>query len=173
MYVIHSGVRKRSTRLHRQQRKAGTRPKFVQKFGGTEITVRRARPVRVTEEALLRHLVALKKAEAEGRIEVRTLTGLRVDLSTLTVAGAPPVAPPRPHPPIDSAERDIPAGEHMRPQHGTAAQTESSSLPSVLQDDLPDGWDGGDLEEASDDSFTSPVTEQGKVEPPKPKKSKK
>jgi hypothetical protein len=170
-YVIHSGVRKRSTRLQRQQRKAGTRPKFVQRFGGTEVTIRRARPARVTEEALLRHLEALKKAEAEGRIEVRTPDGRRVDLNTLQATGPVQVSPPLPRPLLDSAERDIPTGGHMRPQHGTPAVTEDAALPAVLQDELPEGWvDGLEDEEDEPVPVEEPTPKPGKQPDKKPKK---
>lgn len=58
----------------------------------------------------MRDLEDLKKKAKMGVLEVRTSDGRLVDLSTMTAAPAPAVAP-LPNPPLDSAANDIPAGQ--------------------------------------------------------------
>lgn len=130
LYKVHSMVRAVETRLQRMQ--APVHHRFVQRLGGGAITVRRARPATVTRAQLERHLVELKKAVAEGKIVVKTPAGGIVDLNTFTVIQAPPMAPPRPNPPADSAARDItfPAGvgEKIEPNPGSGVEGENPEL---------------------------------------------
>src|SRR5262245_56971952 len=105
LFKIHSMVRKVATRLQRMQ--ASTHHRFVQRFGGGLITVRRARPATVSKDVLLRFLPELQKAVEEGKIIVRTPSGLEVNLITLQVVGEAKMPAPKPNPPADSAANDV------------------------------------------------------------------
>jgi hypothetical protein len=103
-FKVHSMVREIATRNHRM--KAATHHRFVQRFGGGQITVRRARAATVTKAVLLRHLKELKKAEAEGKVVVKTMTGAVVNLETFDVTPPVDTASPPPNKPLDSAAKD-------------------------------------------------------------------
>lgn len=150
-YKIHSMVRKVQTRL--QRAKAPSRHRFVQRFGGGSITVRRARPATVTEDKLMAHLEELKKAVKEGRIVVKTPTHEVVDLETMSTAPAPATDSPKPAPPSDTAAADKTfeegVGEHkpIFPEGaGQAQQVESPHVRSSLtgEDEQPIKASGGD-----------------------------
>ncbi len=103
-YRVHSMVRRVATRTKRQQ--SASRHRFVQRLAGGEITVRRARPATISAAQLDQHLELLKVAVEDGRIEVRTMVGAVVDLSTLKAAPVKETASPKADPPLDSAAND-------------------------------------------------------------------
>lgn len=145
LYKVHSTVSKVHTRVKRMR---ATGPqKRAQKFVGGTITVRRERPATITEAQLLEHLDAFKKAQQEGRIEVRTITRQLVDLNTLKAAPLP-VVPPKPHPLLDSVARDTQnVGEKMPTFMGGKAVDQQVTVPelSKLIDDKPvEDFVGGD-----------------------------
>ena len=109
IFKVHSGVRKRHTKLKR--RNTPGRPDFVQRLAGGDVVVRRNRAATITESKLKAHLREFEQAYNEGRIEVRTPTGLLVDLKSLKVVETLQPAPPQAEPPLDSAQNDKPAGE--------------------------------------------------------------
>ena len=134
IYKVHSGVRKRHTRLQRMQ--ATGRVSFVQRFGGGSIVVRRVRPATITETQLKKHLDELQAAYDQGRAEVRTVTGQLVDLKTLEVVEPLPPSTPLPHPPLDSAANDktFPGGVGQKMplyREGRAIDEEVAPLPST------------------------------------------
>jgi hypothetical protein len=143
VYKVHSMVRKVATRLHRQ--KSASRHRFVQRLAGGDITVRRARPATITRAQLERHLEVLKKAELEGKIEVRTHTGVPVDLKTLKPVPGRLIAKPLAAAPLDSAADDKTfeqgVGEHIPAVVGgkgiseEVEAPESSELPG--SDEVP------------------------------------
>ena len=106
-YVLHSTVRKVQTRTKRAL--APKRHRFVQRIGGGDITLRRGRPVTVTEEVFLRHFEDIVVREDEGKSEVRTVTGELVDLSTLKAA-PPAKSKPQPEKKLDTVADDKPTG---------------------------------------------------------------
>ena len=147
IFKVHSGVRKRHTKQLRRQTPG--RADFVQRFIGGEVIVRRNRPATITESKLKAHLPEFERAYNEGRAEVRTPTGLLVDLKTLQVAETLPAPAAQPHPPLDSAANDKPAGEKMPLFKGGAAFDEDVTPPPRVA--LP----GDDSEEST------PVDGQG------------
>ena len=62
-YLVHSTVRRRSTRHKRIA--SPLRHRFVQRLAGGEIIVRRNRPATVTAKKLAEHLEVIKQAEEE------------------------------------------------------------------------------------------------------------
>jgi len=104
IYKVHSLVRQVQTRTQRY--KAPQHHKLVQKLAGGQVIVRRARPATITTSILMRHLDEFKKANEEGRIEVRTPAGGLVDLSTLKTNAPQPVVKPLPVTPVDSVAKD-------------------------------------------------------------------
>lgn len=78
---------------------------FVQQFAGGRIKVRRARPARITEAALLANIEEIKRAVAQHKVVVTTLSGQVLSLETLMAAPAP-AEKPMPNPPLDSANND-------------------------------------------------------------------
>lgn len=148
IFKVHSGVRKRHTKQLRRQTPG--RADFVQRFIGGEIVVRRNRPATITESKLKAHLPEFQRAFNEGRAEVRTPTGLLVDLSTLEVKETLPAPTPVPHPPLDSAADDKPAGEKMPLFKEGDAQDEDveppprSALPGDDSDESTPIMAGGD-----------------------------
>jgi hypothetical protein len=160
-FFIHSGVRKRHTRLKRML--APTHAALVQHIGG--FIVRRNRPVRISADRVLPILDELQKAEREGRLELRTGDGRLVDLERLAgslakgqvpidtdddfetketatvnvdeVAEPPRVSPPLPQPPLDSAANDKPAGQHMPPYYEGTGVMADAETPVVLGEQDP------------------------------------
>lgn len=148
IFKVHSGVRKRHTKLVR--RKTPGRADFVQRLIGGDVVVRRNRPATITESKLKAHLPEFQRAYSEGRIEVRTTTGQLVDLATLEVVEKLPVALPKPQPPLDSAENDktfsAGVGENIPPMAGGKALGEDLPSPSTayLPGDEPPPVDAED-----------------------------
>jgi hypothetical protein len=168
IFKVHSGVRKRHTRLKR--RKLPGRQDFVQRLVGGDVVVRRKRPATITESKLRDNLPEFKRAYEEARIEVRTPTGQLVDLDTLKVTEELPTPVAKPHPPMDSAANDktFPAGRgHKMPVvEGGIPQGEDAPSPSVAS--LP----GDEPEEIEDVPGKDPAAARKKERTKKKKKDK-
>lgn len=104
LYKIHSLVRATETR--NQRMKAAAHHRFVQRFGGGRITVRRARPATVTKALLMQYMAEIQKAVDEGKVVVKTMVGGVVDLKTFSTSPASAPSKPLPNPPLDSAAHD-------------------------------------------------------------------
>lgn len=150
VFRIHSMVRKVQTKNLRM--KAATHHRFVQRFGGGAITVRRARPATVTRPLLERYMKEIQQAVEEGKVIVKTLTGGVVDLKTFTVTEPSYVAKPLPNPPLDSAANDktfeFGVGEKMPIFDGGGVPGDDKAPPelkaSILSDDAPISSGGAD-----------------------------
>ncbi len=150
VFRIHSMVRKVQTKNLRM--KSAVHHRFVQRFGGGIITVRRARPATVTRALLERHAKEIQKAIDEGKVIVKTLTGAVVDLNTFTSQPQEVVSKPLPNPPLDSAENDKTfehgVGEKMPLFEGGGVPGDDKTPPelksSVLTDESPISSGGAD-----------------------------
>lgn len=175
IYKVHSMVRKVQTRTKRA--KSPSRHRFVQRLGGGDITVRRARPATVTEDKLMAHLPEIIRAVEEGRIVVKTLTHDVVDLTTMSVTPQSAKDSPKPKPTEDTAAADKTfsegVGEHMPIFPDGLGQAQKVDAPQVRssltgEDDKPIKSGGGDpvkLREAEQQKVTQ--------EPKQGKKGKK
>ncbi len=139
-YFIHSTVRARHTRLKRM--KAPQHAALLQHIGG--LRVRRKRPVPVTMEKLGEIIHELRKAHADGRLELRTADGRIVDLYTGEPQGPAPVPRPVPGAPLDSAAMDKPAGIPLPVYHEGAPLGAPGKRPAVIPDDDAEDEDDGD-----------------------------
>lgn len=133
-YYVHSGVRKRHTRLKRMQ--AAQHPALVQHIGG--LIVRRSRPVRISETKLAEILPQLHAAHADGRLELRTADGRLVDLKTLAPLSPPETSKPLPNPPLDSAANDKPAGAPMPAYYEGQGQDAAVTTPAIVAETVDD-----------------------------------
>jgi len=138
-YFIHSTVRARHTRLKRM--KAPVHAALLQHIGG--LRVRRKRPVPVTMEKLGEIIHDLRKAHADGRLELRTADGRIVDLYTGEPQGPAPVPRPVAGAPLDSAAMDKPAGIPLPVYQEGAPLGVPGKRPAVIPDDEEDedDWD--------------------------------
>lgn len=110
--LVRNTVRAVETRLQRHMN-CPSRPHFKQYlFNDPACRLVRSRPLKVARARVLANLEELIQKERFGILQVTTMDGRPLDLSTMTVAPAAPPAP-QPHPPLDSASNDAPAGEHM------------------------------------------------------------
>jgi hypothetical protein len=156
VYKIHNMSRSIETRSLRAASTAVRAPKKLLLGGGT-VRVVRGRPATVTEAVLRRMQPELIKREGRGELKVTNAHGLRVDLTTLKPMEAPPVAPPKPNPPLDSAADDnkYPIGEDM-PQHpGGAGRNENLEVPAVVGSSVPEGSE--ETEEMTEEAFDALV----------------
>lgn len=103
-FLLKSAVRDRTNRTARVVNALGRVP-FVQRIAGGTIIVRRARPARISEAALLANIEEISKLVAQHRLIVTTMDGRVVSLETLQGAPKAP-ASPLPNPPLDSAKND-------------------------------------------------------------------
>lgn len=110
---IHSQVRRQATRLQRMR--SPTRHRFTQRVLSDQRRLVRGRPLKITREQLLANLDELQEKNRLGILEVKTMDGRAVDLTSLEAA-KPKVAPPLPHPPLDSVANDKPSG-YIAPQY--------------------------------------------------------
>lgn len=163
-YLIHNTTRGVETRF--QRRAAPEPPRMALMLGGGTVRVLRGRPQAVTESLLRRMLPELTKLETAGRLKVTTLAGLRVDIQTFKVVEAPPVSPPLPNPPLDSATRDKNENVGDQPiKHGDPKfipQSVKLPLPAAAQ-----GLSTGPVE----DELPSPMEELAAQEPVVPEPS--
>lgn len=118
-YRVYSMVRRVQTRTARAT--SPTRHRFKQYlFNGTSSTTRRLvrnRPVEISSEELEQNLDELRAKWEVGMLEVRTMDGRVLNLNDFSVG--PSRAPaPLPHPPLDSANNDTPAGYPLPGQPG-------------------------------------------------------
>jgi hypothetical protein len=138
LYKIQSLVREISTR--NQRMKAAVHHRFVQRFGGGTITVRRTRPATVTKAALLTYLEEIKKAVSDGKVQVTTLTGGIVNLDTFEVTPVVQPSSPLPNPPPDSAANDKTyvggVGEHKPLFGGEGGVPGGEAPPLTIKDGL-------------------------------------
>lgn len=102
-FWLKSVVRGRANRTQRAVQ-PGRMP-FVQRFAGGTIMVRRARPARITEAALLANIVEITKAVRQHKVIVTDMSGRVLSLDILESAPAP-AEKPMPNPPLDSANND-------------------------------------------------------------------
>lgn len=116
---VKSQVRSRGNRTLRARQP--TRHRFKQYlFSDPSKRLVRNRPLRVPASDVRKNLDELISKEAAGILSVHAPNGQRIDLVALKagrVSMAPMLPPaPIPNPPLDSAARDVPAGENM-PQY--------------------------------------------------------
>jgi hypothetical protein len=124
-YALHSVVRKTAFRTHRAMAAAHVRKK--QFVGDTQMRLVPARRLLIGEDVLLRNLAEIRQKAADHILEVRTLDGRLVDLSTLQPGPAAPT-PLLPHPKLDSVADDKPTGQYIPPYVG-----DDHAMPHVLQ----------------------------------------
>lgn len=144
-FLLTSVVRGKANRAARWVQPG--RIPFVQKLAGGTITVRRARPARITEAALIANIEEIKRAVAAHQLVVTTPSGQVLDLATLELAPAAP-SKPLPNPPLDSAKNDKnDIGYQVPPTpEGTTADAPEPELlkrsllsdPEPLAEPLPD-----------------------------------
>lgn len=114
---VRSEVRRQNTRLQRMR--SPTRHRFKQYlFSDPSKRLIRRRPIVITAQAVVGNLDELITKERLGILGVFTPDGRRVNLKALKdhsgdVLGPRTAPVPLPHPPLDSAANDIPAGEAM------------------------------------------------------------
>lgn len=146
-YFLHSVTRSVHTRVHRMR--AAQHHTAVQKLAGGKFVIKPRRPFPFSEEYLKTHFQEVRNAWKEGRIEVRTkIGGKLVDLDTMQFGESVPSAP-LPSTPLDTAAKDKPAGEKMRPYLDGKAQTEEAPVPSLLA--IPEPEDDEEEKEAEDE----------------------
>lgn len=156
-YYLHSVTRSVHTRVHRMR--AAQHHTAVQKLAGGKFVIKPRRPFPFSEEYLKTHFQEVRQAWKEGRIEVRTrIGGKLVDLDTMQL-GEPAPSTPLPNTSLDTAARDKPAGEKMRPYLDGKAQTEEAPVPSLLATPEPEDDEEKDEDaedEDKDDGDESP-----------------
>lgn len=124
-YAIHSVVRKKAFRAQRAEKAAHLRKKHY--VGDTQMRLVPERRMLISEPVLLRNLVSIRQQAANHILEVRTLDGRLVDLSTLQPGPAAPI-PPLPHPKLDSVADDKQTGQYIPPYVG-----DDHAMPPVLK----------------------------------------
>ncbi len=134
--VLHNTVRRRHTRLKRMQ--AAGRHRFKQFVGDVRVTRNRSRPVK--QSFIEKNLEQLKAMELAGTMEVRTLGGQLVDLSTMKSA-APPPPKPQPKPPADTVADDKNQGLPHRVYPEGRGIDESVESPALATEGIPEGND--------------------------------
>lgn len=137
MYAVHNTARGRHNRHHRAA--AATHRGMKQHIGDGQHRLIRGRPVFLTEEMFQKYLPDLQARAAAHLLEVRTMDGRKVDLSTLEVQAAPAL-PPMPHfPPNSIANDEKRLGKEVIPpyvgddQHSLPNVLPPGQLPEVLQ----------------------------------------
>jgi hypothetical protein len=110
VYRVHSLVR--SIRNRRQRTVNPGKLRFKQYVMNNSARLVRKRPLTITSRQLEKHLEEFQKKAAAGALEVRSIDGRVLDLSTMKLA-APAPAVVQPHPRPDSVEHDKPAGRPM------------------------------------------------------------
>lgn len=123
-YALHSIARDNKFRSHRAQLPSHMRKKHY--IGSGEIRLMTGRRLIVHEGLVLKHLDELKTKVAAHILEVRTLDGRLVDLSTMEAGPAAPLAV-LPHPKLDSAADDLQVGQYIPPYVG-----DDLSMPQVM-----------------------------------------
>lgn len=118
LYAIHSVVRGRANRTLRASTPGSSALK--QYLFGNKYRLVRGRPVKVTKQEVLANLPELKQKAKLGLVELRTMSGAKVDLETMV---AEPERKPAPMPNVrlDSVNNDKPIGQPMPKYPGGAA----------------------------------------------------
>jgi len=133
-YFVHNTSRSIEHRAKRYA--AASHGGLLQFLDGRRIV--RGRPLELSEEAFIANLDALKQAEADGQLEVRTEDGRKIDLDSGETLAAKPV-PPLPIAVLDSAQNDIPSGRPMPIYPGGAVQSlptpPTEPAPPMVEDD--------------------------------------
>lgn len=160
-YAIHSTVRSRHNRTQRAGQPVHHR--FKQHIGSGQRRLIRGRPLHLTEEEFTKHLDEIKAKAAAGILEVRTMDGRKLDLSTMRPVG-PAAAPPLPKPPLDSAADDRPWGQEVPPLPGDEPLHEMTGEPSLLSDldkSAEDEEPGGGASSSEPPDPISPEPDEG------------
>ena len=110
VYRVHSLVR--SVRNRRQRMANPGKLRFKQYIMDNSARLVRRRPLTITSTQLEKHLEEFRKKSAAGALEVQTVDGRVLDLTTMRAAAPKPSAPV-PHPRPDSVEFDAPSGRPM------------------------------------------------------------
>lgn len=158
IYVVQSTVRARHNRTKRAT-VPGRQP-FVHKIAGGRITVRRARPARITEAVLIAHLEEIKRLVARHQVVVTTPDGKPVDLVTFQVGTVAP-ASPLPNPPLDSAKNDKNENVGYNVPGAPEGTTMDAPEPAILREGLNLDAVGGEEDEedeGGDESDEVPPT---------------
>lgn len=123
-YAVQSVARDVKHRTHRAQLPAHLHKKHYVLDTQTRLVA--GRRLLLTEAVFQRNLAELREKAAMHILEVRTLDGRLVDLSTLEVAPAMPL-PLMPHPKLDSVADDKQVGQYIPPYVG-----DDTAMPQVL-----------------------------------------
>jgi hypothetical protein len=127
-YRVFSMVRRVQTRTARAT--SPTRHRFKQYlFQGTDSHTRRlvrSRPIEISAEDLEKNLAELREKWKGGILEVRTMDGRVLNLEDFSV-GPSRLPAPLPHPPLDSANNDTPAGYPLPGQPGGVSQMDPAA----------------------------------------------
>jgi hypothetical protein len=147
-YFVHNTTRARHNRTLRSL--APEHGGHKQLIGDHRVILNR--PVKFTEEEILRHLPALKQKAAYGQIEVRDAEGRKLDLDTLELSGAVMATPPLYHRRPDSIANDAPFHGHPLPQFPGGIP----EVPVPGTEGVPSLVSGATEEDESDDSRSDP-----------------
>lgn len=153
------------SRHNRAQRFASPEHGGHKQYIGGEHRLIRGRPLAMHPELLEKHLPELRAKAAQGLIDVKDANGRSIDLETMEYKpGAPPpqVDSPRPHPLLDSIQRDKPAGVHMPQMAGGYSET---SAPGVDGATIPDLVAAAPSEKEEEDGSDAPIVPHGGTQP--------
>ena len=129
-FHLHNTTRGRGNRTLRAQAPAHLR--FKQYVTNTQLRLIRGRPLLVSEDTVRANLDELRQKSQQGILELRTVDGRLVDLSTLKAPEFFGTPSPLPNFPLDDANLDKPAGERMTPFAGENAFV-NEQTPALLQ----------------------------------------
>lgn len=168
-YAVHSTVRGRHNRTLRAQ--SPVHHTLTQHLAGGDYRLVRGRPVQLTEEKFQLLLPELREKAAAGILEVKTLDGRLVDLTTLETSTLPaPV--PAPHPPLDSIANDKPAGNPMPQFPGGDTAISTFGPPSLVTGAPSEAPEPQDMPEAAADEEAE-LTEEEAAHTKSKKKGRK
>lgn len=156
-YALHNISRSRMNRTDRAA--LGKKPRLAAyvTINGQPRRLIRGRPTIIGAEVLEKNIDLLRSLEKEQVLEVRTLDGRRVDLSTMTASARASTSPPPNFLP-DSLARDDAWGERMPPQLGDLVDEDGNEVPA---DHVPELIKRADVD-------VDPVQDAPAVEPPPP-----
>ena len=160
-FHLHNTTRGRGNRTLRAQAPAHLR--FKQYVTGTQLRLIRGRPLLISAELVRANLPELQQKNKQGILELRTMDGRLVDLTTLE-APAFFGSPPLPNFPLDDANRDKPAGENL-PRFAGENVLVNDQRPALLQEapeDIVDPLQASDSEESEEEVMETapPVMDQ-------------
>jgi hypothetical protein len=131
MFHIHNTSR---SRFNRALRAASPEHGGHKQYIGGEHRLVRGRPLVMSEAQIKKHLPELAAKKAQGLIDVKTPDGLSIDLRTGRVAQPSTPSLPLPNPPLDSVQRDKPAGNYRPQIQGGLPETMGTGDPSKVPD---------------------------------------